>query len=97
MTDIQLTAFAAALLSLIFSYIPGINASYDAQPPVIKRLVMLALLVVVTAAVSALACSPLASNFGITTKCDQAGIMSLISAFIAAIVANQGTWLITKK
>ncbi len=55
MTAAQLTSISAVALSLAFSYIPGLNRLYDDQTPTVKRLVMLALLILVTAGIFATA------------------------------------------
>ena len=40
MDDTQLSLFAGALLSLAFSYVPGLNTWFDGQEPTTKRLIM---------------------------------------------------------
>lgn len=87
---------AGSLLSLVFSYFPGLNTWYAAQTDATKKLVMLGLLVAVAAIALGLACANLLTDlFGITVTCDRAGIIGLLQALGTAIVMNQGTYLIT--
>ena len=91
MTPELLAAAAGILLSLSFSYIPGLSTWYAAQDPTRKRLIMLAALVVITGGVFALSCA----NVFAWVTCDQAGATGLVTAFVLALVANQSTFLIT--
>ena len=88
-----LSSVAGILLSLVFSYTPGLNAKYDALATTEKRLVMLGSLVIVSLGIFGLGC---AGWFNVPITCDQAGAEQLASAFVLALVANQGTYLITK-
>ncbi len=88
-----LSSVAGVLLSLIFSYTPGLNAKYDALATTQKRLVMLGALVVVSGGAFGLSC---ANWFNLPITCDQAGIEQLVNAFILALMANQATYLVTK-
>lgn len=97
MTADTLTMFAAALLSLAFSYIPGLNSRFDALAPEYKRLTMAGLTLVVAAAVYALACYGIADQLGLSVTCDQPGLIGLIRAWIAAVVANQGAYALTPR
>lgn len=95
MSDVQLLIVSAALLSLIFSYVPGLREVYEAKSPTYKRLVMLILLVLVTCAVFSLSCFGLGEPFHITTECSQAGAVNLIQMFVLAMTANQVTFLLS--
>jgi hypothetical protein len=96
MTPENLTAIAGILLSLVFSYVPGLKDWYAQLTTEIKRVVMLVLLVVVTGGVLAIACAGYAPDLSIAVACDRAGIVLLIKAFVAALIANQAAYLITK-
>ena len=85
----QLAALAGLILSLLFSYVPGLSDWYEPLEQTKKRLIMLGLLVVVAAGVYGLSCGPTNLQF---VTCDKAGVMALISAFITAMVANQATY-----
>jgi hypothetical protein len=90
-----LTLVAGALLSLAFSYIPGLQAKYDSLPPAEKRLIMLGLLVLVTAGIFGLACSGWGGEFGVDLPCGRAGAVHLARMLVLAIMANQATFLIS--
>lgn len=87
----QLSAVAGVLLSLAFSYLPGISDGYDKLPGTQKRLVMAMLLLVVAIAAYGLSCANVINN----VSCTQPGLLSLVDAFIAALVANQATFLLS--
>lgn len=88
-----LSSVAGILLSLIFSYVPGLSTKYEALETTQKRLVMLGALVIVTGAMFGFACL---GWFGVPLTCDQAGIEQLLGAFVLALTANQATYLVTK-
>ena len=89
MTAELLSASAGVVLSLAFSYIPGLEAWYGKLDPNFKRLVMLALLFVVGLGALGLACSGFGANFGVELACDESGGVLLLKAFLAAAIANQ--------
>ena len=93
MTSDQLSAIAGILLSLVFSYVPGLKDWYDKQDGTRKRLIMAGALLVVAAGVFALSCA----NWLTIATCDNAGVMGLVGAFVSALVANQATYLISPK
>ncbi len=65
MTGSTLAALAASLLSLLFSYIPGFKTWYTPKDPYPKRLIMLALVVVVALGAFSFACAGLADDFSV--------------------------------
>lgn len=87
----QLAAIAGAILSLLFSYVPGLSDWYGALESTQKRLLMAALLLLVAAGVFGASCG------GIWTAvtCDKAGALGLVNALIAALVANQATYTLS--
>lgn len=93
MTSEQLTIIAGIILSLLCSYLPGVNDAYNNLSGIYKRLVMLFLLLIVSISVFILSCT----NLYMIVPCDKAGALGLIESFIAALVANQSTYLITPK
>lgn len=93
----QLTAIAAAVLSLAFSYVPGLASKYTPLGEETKRLIMLGLLVLVTMGVFGLACSRFGAYLGIALACDEPGLVGLSWTLVLAIMANQSTYLITKR
>lgn len=95
MTSDQLAIGAGILLSLFFSYIPGLNDWYNKLDATRKRLIMLAALVVVSCTAFGFGCWPAFPVHVVT--CDAAGAWGLATAFFGALVANQTTYLITPK
>lgn len=93
MTSETLAGLAGLVLSVIFEYVPGVEAWFGALDAVMKRLVMLGLMLVVAVAVYFAACyTPWQS-----VTCDNTGIVVLIEAFVAALVANQVAHKVFKK
>ena len=88
MTATVLASVAGILLSLAFSYVPGLNTKYAKLSKEYKQVIMLGLLVVVAGAAYGLGCVGW-FNTGVT--CDKAGLQQLITALIAAVIANQST------
>lgn len=93
----SLVLIAGALLSLAFSYIPGLAPKFDALDPTVKRLIMLGLLVVVAGVSYGLSCLGWGAAWGINIPCDQAGLQALISQLVIAIIANQSVYSISPK
>jgi hypothetical protein len=91
----ELSAAAGIILSLLFNYIPKIREKYDLLDETGKRLVMLAVLIVVTITVFTLACLKLLEDFGLTITCDRAGAIELLRVLIVAIIANQSVYAIS--
>jgi hypothetical protein len=91
MTVEQLSAIAGIILSLAFSYVPGLSDWYGGQDPAVKRLIMAGLLLVVAVGALVLSCANIIAD----VECTQAGLLSLIGTFIAALIANQAVYLIS--
>ena len=91
-----LLAVAGAVLSLAFTYIPKLKdwwaAHNDIQAPI-----MLGIIAVVSAAYFGLACTPFAAQLGIVVPCTSDGAITVALAFVKITVANQATYLLTKK
>ena len=92
-----LSSISGVLLSLAFSYIPGLSRWYGSKDEDVKRLIMLGLIVLTGAAVFGLACGGLASDFGIGLTCDKAGVISLLKSIGAAAIFNQTAYALTPK
>lgn len=97
MTPDLLSSFAAVSLSLMASYLPGFSPWFDALTPNYKRLIMLGLLFLVAAGSYGLACYDLGEILGIPLSCDTPSLIGLLRALLAAIVANQATFLVSPK
>jgi hypothetical protein len=90
-----LALLSGVVLSLLFSYIPGLNTWYAALDGTIKRLIMLALLFVTGLAVVGIACAGFGVALGISVTCDQTGFIGVLKAFVAAAIANQAAYSVT--
>ena len=97
MTGSTLAALAASLLSLLFSYVPGFKDWYSPKDPYLKRLIMLALVIVVAMGAFSFACAGLADDFSVKVSCDAFGAWGLVRAVIAAVAANQAVFLISPR
>lgn len=97
MTAEQLSLLAGAVISLLFSYVPGVNTWYDGIASEYKRLIMAGLMLIVAAAAYGLACAGLGAQFGIAITCDQGGLVGLLQAWVLALVANQGVYSATPR
>jgi len=93
MTVELISAIAGIVLSLAFEFVPGFDKWYDALGPQVKRLFMVATLVVVVGGAFGLSCAGLVALF----PCTVAGGWIAVQAFIAALVANQTVHLVFKK
>ena len=91
MTQVALSSVAGVLLSLMFSYVPGLRDWFGTLSADYKRLVMLVALVVVAVAAFGLSCAGIVD----AVACDKDGAINLVASFIAALVANQGTYQIS--
>ena len=91
MTVEQLGAFAGILLSLAFSYVPGLSDKYGALDKVKKSLVMLGLIFVVAVGALLLSCA----NIVQAVECTESGALVLLNTFVAAAIANQTTYMLS--
>lgn len=87
-----IVAISGAILSLLFSYIPGLRVWYASLISEKKQLIMLGLLVLVTGGIFALGCFDILKT-GI--ECSKQGVVDLVLMLIAGVVANQATYLIS--
>lgn len=93
MTVEKLTLIVGALLSLGFSYIPGLKDWFDPLENKIKQAIMGGLLLAVALTIYGLSCANIYNYF----TCDKSGLLELLDIFIRALIANQAVYLITKK
>lgn len=91
MTSDLLSAIAGIVLSLLFSYIPGLSTKFAKLASSTKRLIMAGLLLATAGAAFGLSCA----NVFASVTCDKPGILGLISNFIFALIANQGAYSIS--
>jgi len=91
-TPEMLVGVSGVVLSLLFSYIPGLRVWYAGLVSETKQLIMLGLILVISGAVFVLGCNGiLATNI----QCDKSGIVSFVFIVITAIISNQATYSIT--
>ena len=93
----EISMIAGVILTLAFSYIPGLDNSYASLAPEHKRAIMLGLLVLVSGGILILACSGSGEMFGIAITCDQAGAIGMLRVLVAAIIVNQGVYAISPR
>ena len=92
MTAESLALASGVGLSLVFSYVPGLNAKFAQLEPDYKRLIMLGALFLTALGVFGIACS---GWFEVGVSCDQAGAIELVKAFVLAMIANQSMYAIS--
>jgi hypothetical protein len=86
-----LALVAGAVLSLLFSYVPGLNTWFAGIGSIYQRLLMLAMLAVVTGGVIGLSCASLIT----AVACTKEGIWGAVQIFILAMIANQSAYAIS--
>jgi hypothetical protein len=95
MTAETLSLLAGVVLSLLFSYVPGLNVKFAALGTEVKRLIMLGLLVSTATGVYGLSCSEFGPIFGILLVCDSTGLVELVRLIILAAITNQTAYALT--
>ncbi len=93
MSTEEISLFAGALLSLIFSYVPGLKTKFNKLDGDKKRLVMLSCLLIVPLGALGLSCIGRGDYF----PCTQDGVWQALTAFLLAAVANQTAYALTPK
>lgn len=89
--SLTLSSLAGGLLSLVFSYAPGVKEKFGKAKPEEKRLAMLVLLALTAICVFVLGCG----GYLQAVSCDKSGVIELAKIFVAALMANQATFLIS--
>jgi hypothetical protein len=84
-----IAAVAGVVLSLLFSYVPGLNAKFAALDPVYKRLIMLLLLLITAAGIYGLNCGGVIQT---GLACGREGISQIVWYFILSSIANQTSY-----
>ena len=102
-----LAAVAGFFLSLLFSYVPGFRSWFEGldisygqeQGGNYKRLIMMALIVVVAGAAFGLSCAGWLANFApdLVLACSEDGFAELVMAVVMALAANQGAYALTPR
>ena len=91
MDDKTLASLAGVVLSLAFSYVPGLQSWYVELKGEYKRLLMLVVLGLVALGMYAAS----RTGWSASVSCDGAGAKQLVSLFITAVIANQAAYLIS--
>jgi len=85
---------SGVILSLVFSYIPGLSHWYGDLAPDLKRAIMALALIVVTAGIYGLNCWGVIS---VDLGCNADGALQAVTALFLALAANQATHQISPK
>lgn len=93
MSSELLASVVAIVMSLSFSYIPGLSDWFDPLPPTQKQAIMGGLLVIVALGAFGLSCGQIIT----AVTCDKTGALGLLQTLIAALVANQGVYKLTRR
>ena len=97
MTSIQLASVAGVVLALLLAYIPGLADWFNALANPAKVTWTGLLLVIVAVGAFALTCAGFALDLGLSLACDKVSAIGLVNALIAALIANQGTYMLLVK
>ena len=87
-------SLAGAVLALLFGYVPGLRQWFEALEPTRKALVMAGALLLASVLLYLAGCY---TPWQVGVTCDETGFWTLTQMFIAALVANQATYLIGVK
>lgn len=96
MTPETLSAAAAIVLSLVFSYMPGLAGKWALLASEQKKLIMLGLTVLVGIGAYGLACAGILTQLtGVAMACDQETALGLARSIVMAVIANQAAYQIS--
>lgn len=93
MTQELLSATVATILSLGFSYIPGLSSWFDDLNRDEKQLIMGVALVGTAFAVFGLSCAGVLDS----VSCSKQGAVGFLGVLFSALIANQSVYQLTKK
>lgn len=91
LTQETLVMIAGVVLSLAFSYVPGLRDWYGRQSKETKSLIMALALLLVAGAVFGLSCAGIL----LWVACTKAGAIGLLNLYILALMANQATFMLS--
>jgi hypothetical protein len=86
-----ISMIAGVMLTLLFSYVPGLSAWFQTLDSTKKSLVMLGLLVLVSAGAFGLSCAGWITGLA----CTQVELRRLVWCLVLAIIANQAIYKIS--
>ena len=92
MSQDLLSSVAGIVLSLLFSYVPGVSAWFEALDSIYKRIIMGVLIILVGGGAYAAACLGVYD----AVTCDQEGGLSVLRSIVAVLIANQAAYKLTK-
>jgi putative flippase GtrA len=92
MTIEQLSNIAGIVLSLLLAYVPAVSDWYSGKDSKQKAGIMAGLLAVAAVGVFGLSCLGWVADLGVA--CTQVSAFGLVKVFIAALIANQSTFLV---
>ena len=98
MTSDLLVSVAGVVLSLLFSYLPGLSSWYGTLSGDKKRFVMLAMLALVAGGMYALDCGGVLVKLApdVAGMCSAAdGWVQVVRAFVLAMIANQSAFALS--
>ena len=93
MTNDELVAVVGIVVSLAFSYFPGLESWFGGQTPNVKRLLQLAVAVVVSGAVFGLGCAGIVDGF----VCTWAGALDAARLLVVFMIANQTAYAVSPR
>ena len=93
LTPEWLTLAAGAVLSLAFSFVPGLNVWYAAKSETFKKWFMVGMLCAVSGVLITSMCLSVIVIEGLT--CSEIGIGTFLETLLLAILANQGVYGLT--
>ncbi len=96
MTPEILAAFVGIVLSLAFSYIPGLRAWFDLRTGDEKRMIMGGVIIVASLILFGVACAGFATDFGLMLACTRPDAVRLFSITIMMLIGNQSAFTASK-
>lgn len=96
MTTTVLINFAAAILSLVFRFVPSSEGWWNSQPAIVKRLGMFVMVVLSAVVIYGATCAGFLGALNWNLTCDETGLQQLLG-LVFAVLVNQGTYLLVKE
>ncbi|MGB9673646.1 MAG: hypothetical protein ACPL3P_05870 [Anaerolineales bacterium] len=97
MTVDGLIVLTASIISLIFSYLPGLQTRFGQLNGSQKRLIMLAALWIVAIMGYILSCTEVGGWLALDFDCSRTGLYTLLKLLFEALVANQTTYALSPR
>jgi len=94
MTAEQLAQYAGIILSLGLAYIPWFANWYAPKDAPAKARIMGGLLVLTALGIFGITCAHWITIAALAVTCDRAGLSQLAQILLAALIANQATFLL---